>query len=315
MKHLGLLIVAFALLVPLPAQAQEIDCEAEELRPWLENYLAWINVGEEMFVSGPGEDLAPFLLVLHDLQTQMDGPGRPACADALMLETYRTFHWSEQALLCLRTGAVMQCVGRMQAADEPEDLDDLIAPYVMAAGISDDERAALRPDGWDASTYRTSLGLAVSAGGGATQASGMAPSDNPKGGRSNPYQSGEWVSFSEGRVRVMPTDNDYQSGYDSPAPGMRHIAIPIEWECHQEDENEICDGGLWASYISPDGLIVSHAPVYEAPLFGSVSMEGYSGALLTGNTYFEVPQASELGQLRLELDGERVFFALTPMEQ
>lgn len=315
MKHLGLLVVAFALfLAPLPAQAQEIDCDAEELRPWLENYLAWINVAKEMFVSGPSEDLAPFLLVWHDLQTQMDGPGRPACADALMLETYRTFHWSEQALLCLRAGVVLQCTERMQAADEPEDLDDLIAPYVVAAGISDDERASLLPEGWDADTYRASLGLTVIASGGATQAGGMVASDNPKGGRSNPYQSGDWVSFSEGRVRVMPTDNDYQSGYYTPAPGMRHIAIPIEWECYQEDENEICSGSLWAKYVSPDGLIVSNASVYEAPLFGSMGMEGYSGALLRGNTYFEVPRASELGQLRLELDGEHVFFELAPAE-
>ncbi|HMN14360.1 MAG TPA: hypothetical protein PKD55_18745 [Bellilinea sp.] len=313
MKHLELLVVAFALfLAPLPAQAQEIDCDAEELRPWLENYLAWINVAKEMFVSGPSEDLAPFLLVWHDLQTQMDGPGRPACADALMLETYRTFHWSEQALLCLRAGVVMQCVERMQSADEAEDLDDLIIPYVVAAGISEDERSSLQPEGWNAAVYRANLGLPAVEAGGASKTDDAGLAEAPRGSRSNPYPSGEWVSFSEGQVRVLPVDADYRSGYSVPAPNMRYIAIPIEWECQQEDENEICDGGLWARYVSPDGRIVSHASVYEAPLFGSMGMEGYSGALLTGNTYFEVPQASKLGQLRLELDGEHVFFELTP---
>lgn len=315
MRRLGLWLVVLALLLPGAVQAQgEIDCDAEELRPWLENYLAWANAAEEVFASGPPGELAPFLLVLHDLQTQMDGPGRPACADTLMLETYRTFHWSEQALLCLHTGVAMQCVERMQGADEAENLDDLIAPYVVAAGISDEERANLRPEGWDAGVYRASLDLSAVETGGTVEKDSIGFAETPRGSRSNPYPTEEWVSFSEGRVRVMPTDNDYQSGYYTPAPGMRYIAIPVEWECYQEDENEICDGGLWARYVSPDGLIVSDASVYEAPLFGSIDMEGYSGALLTGNTYFEVPQASELGQLRLNLDGEHVFFKLVPAE-
>jgi len=266
-----------------------------------------------MFESGPGEDLATFLLVLHDLQTQMDGSGRPACADALMLETYRSFHRSEHALLCLRSGVMMKCFERMQATDEVEDLDDLLAPYVVAAGISDEERAILRPEGWDADAYRASLGLAVSASGGATQASDMAPSDIPKGGRSNPYQSGEWVSFSEGQVRVLPVNTDFRTSYYTPPMGVRYLAIPIEWKCYQEEDG-ICDGGLSAHYISPDGLIVSTASVYAAPLFGSMDMAGYSGALLTGNAYFEVPDASDLGLLRLSLDGRHVFFELVPAE-
>jgi len=314
MRRFGLLLVVIALLAPLPALAQDLDCDAEELRPWLENYLAWRNAGVDVMTTERfGDDPILFLLVLHDMQTEMDGVGRPACADPLMFETYRSFHRFEQAMLCLRMLST-ECMERLDAAEELPDVDDLLALYVSVAGLTEDEVEELRPEGWDAEAYLTRLGLVVSTVGETAQASDAPQADNPKGGRSAPYQSGEWASFSEGRVRVMPTDNDYQSGYYAPAPGMRHIAIPIEWECYQEVENEICHGSLWAKYVSPDGLIVSNALVYEAPLFGSMDMEGYSGAVLTGNTYFEVPQASELGQLRLELDGEHVFFELVPAE-
>ena len=70
MRRLGLWLVVLALLLPGAVQAQgEIDCDAEELRPWLENYLAWANASSEAVaaVNASGGvydvELLPYMLL------------------------------------------------------------------------------------------------------------------------------------------------------------------------------------------------------------------------------------------------------------
>lgn len=302
MKHLGLLIVAFALLVPLPAQAQEIDCEAEELRPWLENYLAWSNAISDVVTAKGGiydVELVPFLRFWHAAQANLDQPGRPECADALMLETLRNYHQTEHVLLCYRIESDT-CVVVVRSADQMTSRAELPIPYIAAAGMTDDEAKALRPEGWNLAEYLYSFDLTPAG----------EPGGPPKGGRSNPYLTSEWAPFSEGRIRTMPVVDDYQSRR-APTVGMRYIAIPIEYECYQADENKACSG-LSGKYVGVDGLVTETPSVYDDPYFSSV--EGYTGAILKGNIYFEVPVSAELGQLRLYLGGEHVFFALQPAE-
>lgn len=160
------------------------------------------------------------------------------------------------------------------------------------------------------STDEVSIGATGTSEAGAGSAA--AATDTTKGTRSNPYQPGEWASFSEGKVRVLPVNTDFRADFYTPPAGARYIAIPIEWECYQEREDVMCDRPLWPHYISPDGLVSPPAPVYVSPLFWSADTVGYSGALLAGNAYFEVPEGSQLGLLRLELDGQHVFFELVP---
>jgi len=303
-------MMALALLLPGTAQAQdEIDCTPDELRPWLENYLGWRNAASEVFSPDQvNDDPLAFLFALHDFQARMDAPGRPDCADALVFETYRSFHWAEYALLCLRYSAT-GCLQFMGASEEAADVDDILKDYIIAAGLTEADIESLWPEGWNAEAYRAAIGISSAA---AIDDEVEIDSASARGTRSNPYPTGEWVSFSEGRVRVMPVNNDYQSSFGfSPPPDARYIAIPIEWECYQPDPNAICQGRLWSMYVTPDGLIIDHAPVYESPLFGSTETQGYSGALLKGNVYFQIPRTSELGQLRLELDRQHVFFELT----
>jgi len=306
MRRLGLWLVVLALLLPGAVRAQgEIDCDAEELRPWLENYLAWANASSEAVaaVNASGGvydvELLPYMLLWHTLQSHLDQPGRPGCADTLMLETLRNYQQTEHTILCYNSESA-NCAAVLRAADDITSRAELPGPYITAAGMTEDEAAALRPEGWDLATFFADFGLTARGDLG----------ESLIGGRSNPYHPGEWASFSEGRIRTMPAMDDYQSRR-TPAAGMRYIAVPVEYECYQEDENEACSG-FSGAYVDVEGLVVETASVYDDPYF--YSLEGYTGAVLKGNIYFEVPSDAELGQLRLWLDGEHRFFELVPAE-
>lgn len=306
MRRFGLLLVVIALMAPRPALAQDLDCDAEELRPWLENYLAWANAAADVVtaVNSSGGvydvELFPYMLLWHTLQSRLDQPGRPACADALMLETLRNYQQAEHIMLCYNIDSPA-CAAVLRSADEITSRAALPIPYIAAANMTTEGAADLRPEDWSLAAFFADFGLTERG----------EPGESPIGSRSNPFEPGEWAPFSEGRIRTLPVDNDYQARRE-PDLGMRFIAIPVEYECYQEDENEVC-AGSGGYYVGVDGLVVDRASVYDAPAFNTL-MEGYSGAVLKGNIYFEVPSDAELGQLRLRLDGEHVFFELVPAE-
>lgn len=164
MRVVALCVLALALFLPGTAQAQgDIDCTPEELRPWLENYLAWRNAAGEIFTSDEDrDDPITFLFVLHDFQARMDAPNRPTCADPLMFETYRAFHWAEYGLLCAQFWAT-GCLETIDAAEESADVDDILAAYITAAGLTEAEVKALQPEGWNVEAYRAAIGISSAA--------------------------------------------------------------------------------------------------------------------------------------------------------
>jgi hypothetical protein len=303
------LLLAFLLLSGTHINAQdEQNCDPVAVKEWLIQRQAWINATEDVLnAQGMGIPNAQINLYTH-LQAIEDLP-MPECVSPVMLQTYFFYTQVQHLLVCAQQNN-STCITDMQSrvATYRNTIDETIAPLASMSGFSSLEYVNLRPEGWSLGTQPTT----------SEDQSGSEVGD---GSRQNPYALGTWASFGAGRFRVAAVNQNYQpqSGlFYEQKPDMQIIAVTLEWECQPSDSSESCSffgfetGSI--NYVTPDGNALESIDVYDDPWY--LDQEGFAGAILRGNIYFEKSITAPLGLLRAELstgdtfDWENVFFSL-----
>lgn len=297
-RILTTLLLLTLLIAAVPIQAQEPDCEPEEVKAWLIGINAWMAAFAQTFEGNrdPSPDAERF--IYHKILFEMDHLPRPACADPVMYEVYSQINSLFYRLMCL--GIMdMECVERAQPSEEDNAIFDELEAI---AGINMDDYNDV-PDGWDIDTEIARIDGEIEIN-----------SDEPAlGTYQNPVPFETEFTFENGRVRLVSITDPFpvpESSYDQPKDGQRVIALGVEYTC--EKATESCTGGEIRAdaLVTPDGVVLNSVDFFGDAHPDLHRMEAFTPNILSGNLYLKLPTTEIVNVVRLLLDYDDVYFAL-----
>ncbi len=135
------------------------------------------------------------------------------------------------------------------------------------------------------------------------------------GSRVNPVPVGEYFEFGGGQVRITavvdPADPADFYGLD---PGMRVIAIEMEYVCQQTDPNASCSSldAIPSDIVTPAGMVIDSQFVIQAGdqyLPEWAGQEAFGGNTLKGYDFIVISDDQAVESIRLLINFDYVFFS------